>query len=143
MAANQHIDLSEDNSVALVSTVIVFMALSWLSVGLRSYTRAFVMKSYQLDDWLMLIAQVCCNISCPRHPVEQLLTIPQGIFTVSCAFILEGVKEGLGRHNEAIKDDAAEVNALKVGNLQPEYLFMTNAYCISGKLWRPRLMSST
>ncbi|KAI8659416.1 hypothetical protein NCS56_01158800 [Fusarium sp. Ph1] len=93
MAANQHIDLSEDNSVALVSTVIVFMALSWLSVGLRSYTRAFLMKSYQLDDWLMLIAQ--------------------GIFTVSCAFILEGVKEGLGRHNEAIKDDAAEVNALK------------------------------
>ncbi|EEU44290.1 uncharacterized protein NECHADRAFT_48436 [Fusarium vanettenii 77-13-4] len=93
MAANQHIDLSEDNSVALVSTVIVFMALSWLSVGLRSYTRAFLMKSYQMDDWLMLIAQ--------------------GIFTVSCAFILEGVKEGLGRHNEAIKDDAAEVNALK------------------------------
>ncbi|UPK93180.1 hypothetical protein LCI18_004115 [Fusarium solani-melongenae] len=93
MAANQHIDLSEDNSVALVSTVIVFMALSWLSVGLRTYTRAFLMKSYQLDDWLMLIAQ--------------------GIFTVSCAFILEGVKEGLGRHNEAIKDDAAEVNALK------------------------------
>lgn len=93
MAANQHIDLSEDNSVALVSTVIVFMALSWLSVALRTYTRAFLMKSYQLDDWLMLIAQ--------------------GIFTVSCAFILEGVKEGLGRHNEAIKDDAAEVNALK------------------------------
>ncbi|KAJ4167769.1 hypothetical protein NW754_011586 [Fusarium falciforme] len=93
MAANQHIDLSEDNSVALVSTVIVFMALSWLSVGLRTYTRAFLMKSYQMDDWLMLIAQ--------------------GIFTVSCAFILEGVKEGLGRHNEAIKDDAAEVNALK------------------------------
>lgn len=63
MAANQHIDLSEDNSVALVSTVIVFMALSWLSVGLRTYTRAFLMKSYQMDDWLMLIAQVCCDIS--------------------------------------------------------------------------------
>ncbi|KAJ4311015.1 hypothetical protein N0V84_010671 [Fusarium piperis] len=93
MAANQHIDLSENNSAALVSTVIIFLALSWLSVGLRSYTRAFLMKSYQFDDWLMLIAQ--------------------GIFTVSCAFILEGVKEGLGRHNEAIKDAAAEVNALK------------------------------
>ncbi|KAL2676771.1 hypothetical protein Neosp_010537 [[Neocosmospora] mangrovei] len=93
MAANQPIDLSEDNSVALVSTVVVFMALSWLSVGLRSYTRVFLMKSYQMDDWLMLIAQ--------------------GIFTVSCAFILEGVKEGLGRHNEAIEDDTAEVNALK------------------------------
>ncbi|RSL39043.1 hypothetical protein CEP53_014365 [Fusarium sp. AF-6] len=93
MAANQHIDLSEDNSAALVSTAIIFMALSWLSVGLRTYTRAFLMKSYQLDDWLMLIAQV--------------------IFTVSCAFILEGVKVGLGRHNEAIKDDWAEVDALK------------------------------
>ncbi|KAM0435172.1 hypothetical protein ACHAPT_003262 [Fusarium lateritium] len=93
MAANQHFDLTEDNSVALVSTVIIFLALSWLSVGLRTYTRAFLMKSYQLDDWLMLIAQA--------------------IFTVSCAFILEGVKEGLGRHNAAIKDASAEVNALK------------------------------
>lgn len=79
----------------------------------------------------------------PWHPVEQLLTISQGIFTVSCAFILEGVKEGLGRHNEAIKDDEAEVAALKVSNLQPEYLIKTNAHGISGKLWRPRLMSST
>lgn len=59
MAANQHIDLSENNSAALVSTVIFFMALSWFSVGLRTYTRAFLMKSYQLDDWLMLIGQVC------------------------------------------------------------------------------------
>lgn len=66
-----------------------------------------------------------------RYPNEQLLTIPQGIFTVSCAFILEGVKEGLGRHNEAIEDDTAEVNALKVGNLQPEDQFMANAYSVS------------
>ncbi|RSM11037.1 hypothetical protein CEP52_003241 [Fusarium oligoseptatum] len=41
------------------------------------------------------------------------MLIAQGIFTVSCAFILEGVKVGLGRHNEAIKDVTDEVDALK------------------------------
>ncbi|KAJ3518194.1 hypothetical protein NM208_g14604 [Fusarium decemcellulare] len=93
MAADQHFDLAEENGIALVVTSIVFLALSWLSVGLRTYTRAFLMKSYQADDWLMLIAQL--------------------IFTASCAFILEGVRQGMGRHNEAIEEDAAEVEALK------------------------------
>ncbi|KAF4973596.1 hypothetical protein FZEAL_9274 [Fusarium zealandicum] len=92
MAAEQHIDLAEENGTALVGTAVVLLALSWLSVILRTYTRAFLMKSYQLDDWLMLIAQI--------------------IFTVSCAFILEGVTQGIGRHNEAIEEDEAEVNAL-------------------------------
>ncbi|KAM5342621.1 hypothetical protein ACJ41O_013587 [Fusarium nematophilum] len=90
--ADQHVDLTEENGGALVGTAIVFLALSWLSVGLRTYTRAFLMNSYQLDDWLMLIAQI--------------------IFTISCAFILEGVQVGLGRHNEAIREEQYEVNAL-------------------------------
>ncbi|KAK7427933.1 hypothetical protein QQZ08_005546 [Neonectria magnoliae] len=50
------------------------------------------MKSFQADDWLMLIGQL--------------------IFTVSCVFILLGVQSGMGRHNEAIEDDNDEVDAL-------------------------------
>ncbi|KAK3190600.1 hypothetical protein K4F52_003291 [Lecanicillium sp. MT-2017a] len=50
------------------------------------------MKSFMADDWLMLIAQI--------------------IFTASCAFILEGVNRGMGKHNDAIASDDDKVAAL-------------------------------
>lgn len=56
--ADQQLDLSENNGSALVATAVVFLVLSWFSVGLRNYTRIFLMKSFQTDDWFMLIAQV-------------------------------------------------------------------------------------
>lgn len=64
--ANQQINLGEENGNALVATAIVFLALSWFSVVLRTYTRAFLMKSFQADDWLMLIGQVfhICLLPC-------------------------------------------------------------------------------
>lgn len=52
------VDLSENNGGALVGTAAAFLVLSWVSVGLRTYTRAFLMQGFQLDDWFMLIAQV-------------------------------------------------------------------------------------
>lgn len=58
MATNEHIDLNEENGIALVATAITLLVLSWISVGLRVYTRAWLMSGQQLDDWLMLIAQV-------------------------------------------------------------------------------------
>ncbi|KAF5657608.1 integral membrane protein pth11 [Fusarium heterosporum] len=92
MATNKHIDLSEENGSALVAAACALLTLSWISVGLRTYTRTFLMQGQQLDDWLMLIAQI--------------------IFTVSCSFILEGVHQGVGKHNTAIENDQAEVEAL-------------------------------
>lgn len=58
MATNKDIDLHEENGSVLVATAITLLTLSWFSVGLRTYTRAVLMKSLQLDDWLMLVAQV-------------------------------------------------------------------------------------
>lgn len=58
MSVNKTIDLKEENGLALVGTAIVFLVISWISVGLRTWTRAFLMKGYQADDWLMLIGQV-------------------------------------------------------------------------------------
>ncbi|KAF4960569.1 hypothetical protein FSARC_10442 [Fusarium sarcochroum] len=92
MATNQHVNLKEENGIALVATAATLMALSWFSVGLRTYTRVFLMNGQQLDDWLMLIAQI--------------------IFTISCVFILEGVQQGMGKHNDAVKPDEAKVQAL-------------------------------
>jgi rhodopsin domain-containing protein len=86
-------DLDESNGQALVATAVIFLVLSWISVLLRCHVRAIMTKSFQLDDWLMLISQV--------------------IFTLSCSLILVGVAEGMGRHNIALPVDR-EIPALMV-----------------------------
>ncbi|OTA06439.1 hypothetical-protein [Trichoderma parareesei] len=55
--ADESLDVNEYNGGPLVGTCIAFLALSWLAVGLRTYTRAVVIKGMQEDDWLMLVAQ--------------------------------------------------------------------------------------
>lgn len=52
------VDLTENNSGPLVGAAITFLACSWLSVSLRVYTRVFLTRSMQLDDWLMILGQV-------------------------------------------------------------------------------------
>lgn len=58
--------LSEYNGAALVATAVAFLALSWISVLLRIYVRAFMTNCFQLDDWFMVIGQVrerlCCQL---------------------------------------------------------------------------------
>ena len=41
----------------------LFLALSTLSVILRCYCRAFVVKCFGLDDWFAVIAWVCLLLS--------------------------------------------------------------------------------
>ena len=50
--------LAQYNGGALVGTAVSFLALTYLSVGLRTYVRAFLTKCFLADDWLMLAAQV-------------------------------------------------------------------------------------
>lgn len=54
------VDLNEYNGGRLVGATIALLALSWITIGLRTYTRAVIMRSFQADDWLMLVAQVRC-----------------------------------------------------------------------------------
>lgn len=58
MSSTEDVDLSENNSHKLVITAVVFLALTYICVALRTYARAFLMKAFQLDDWLMLIGLV-------------------------------------------------------------------------------------
>jgi hypothetical protein len=58
MAAQDPTVSTETNGAALIATSIVFLVLSWLSVFLRTYVRAIMLKGFQMDDWLMLVAQV-------------------------------------------------------------------------------------
>ncbi|KAM4056086.1 integral membrane family protein [Hirsutella rhossiliensis] len=88
----QDVDLNQDGVSALIITCAVLLPLTWIAVGLRTYTRAVLTRSFQIDDWFMLIAQV--------------------IFTATCAMIIEGTRRGLGKHNAAVTDPDDLVAAL-------------------------------
>lgn len=105
------VDLSENNSGPLVGTASVFLACSWLSVALRIYTRAFLTKSIQWDDWLILLGQVNAKLAVRLARVDSL---SKATFTTYAGFLFAGISAGIGRHNAAIKDDHTKVLALKV-----------------------------
>lgn len=54
--------LAQYNGGPLVGTAVSFLALTFVSVGLRTYVRAYLTKGFLLDDWLMLAAQVWGSI---------------------------------------------------------------------------------
>lgn len=72
----------------------LFLALTTIAVGLRCYTRAFISKSFGLDDWSALIAWVCkfALNSFGRADISQIL------FVFFCTFAISGVHHGTGQH---------------------------------------------
>jgi len=58
---------------------IAFLALAWLTVGLRCFVRIKMVKAFGLDDYLMVVSL--------------------GIFTIFCACQLTGIHYGMGSHN--------------------------------------------
>ncbi|KAL1858252.1 hypothetical protein Daus18300_009998 [Diaporthe australafricana] len=90
--ADNATELDDYNGGALVGTAVSFLVLTFFSVGLRTYVRGVLTKSFMADDWLMLAAQV--------------------VFTISCTFILLGVNTGLGRRNKSLPQNQ-EIDALK------------------------------
>ncbi|TGJ86024.1 hypothetical protein E0Z10_g2753 [Xylaria hypoxylon] len=80
------------NGGGLLAAAIVTLIISWLSVALRTYVRAGLTKSFQVDDWVMLAG--LAN------------------FTISCSFIFAGISFGLGKHNKALSQHD-EIEALK------------------------------
>lgn len=146
---DEGIDLAEYNGGALVGTTVSFLVITYISVFLRCYVRTFLTNGFQVDDWLMLVAQVRNhggrrNVSWPSmEPGGGLLDlgagigvvgvtrlegrlkvdfwrtcITQAIFTLSCAFVLRGVYEGLGHHNAALAD-GPRINSLMVSSGPP------------------------
>lgn len=52
------VDLNEYNGGRLLGATIALLVLSWVTIALRTYTRAVIMRSFMADDWLMLTSQV-------------------------------------------------------------------------------------
>ncbi|CAI4210221.1 unnamed protein product [Parascedosporium putredinis] len=93
--------INEYNGDSLVATASAFLGLTLISVLLRIYVRVFMTNSFQMDDWFMVFAQV-----------SLFFTMLDEVFILSCSFILLGVRDGMGRHNTALPQEA-EIEALK------------------------------
>lgn len=48
----------EDRSHEVLAVAVLFLTLTWITVLLRVYVRAGMLKSWGLDDWMMLVTQV-------------------------------------------------------------------------------------
>ncbi|KAI1363597.1 hypothetical protein F5Y08DRAFT_354294 [Xylaria arbuscula] len=83
---------TDSNGAGLLVAASVTLFISWLSVALRTYVRAGMTMSFQVDDWVMLAG--LAN------------------FTVSCSFVFVGFTYGLGRHNRSLSQHD-EIEALK------------------------------
>ncbi len=53
------VNLDEYNGTPLKVAACTFLALTYVSVGLRTYVRSVLTQSFQTDDWLMLVSLVC------------------------------------------------------------------------------------
>lgn len=62
---------------------IAFFSLVWIIMGLRTYTRAYLIKSFGRDDWCMLIALL--------------------LFTGYLICQLGGLTYGTGRHDKDLE----------------------------------------
>lgn len=49
----------DDRSREVLAVATLFFVLTWVTVGLRAYVRARLMKTWGTDDWYMVGAQVC------------------------------------------------------------------------------------
>jgi hypothetical protein len=49
----------EYNGGQLVIVAVIFLVITWISVQLRVFVWLQITKSFQADDWLMAVSQVC------------------------------------------------------------------------------------
>ena len=48
----------ESRSHEVLTIGMLFLVLSWVTMGLRVYVRAGMLKSFGMDDWAMLVTLV-------------------------------------------------------------------------------------
>lgn len=103
---------TDNRGPQIVAVTVALLVLSIVAVGLRCFVRASLTKSFQADDWLMVLALVSSTVESVRYALQHLTTA-QALFILSSAFILVGVHYGVGRHNASLSPNNATL-ALKV-----------------------------
>ncbi|KAH8794944.1 hypothetical protein BGZ57DRAFT_329909 [Hyaloscypha finlandica] len=85
----------------------LFLALSTITIMLRCYCRAFVVKSFGLDDWSALIAWV--------------------FFVFFCTFAIAGVYHGTGQHSSLLPQEEIPIGLKWWWACEPVYVLSNMA----------------
>lgn len=85
--------MTEGRAPEVLAVAIIFFVLSWITVGLRVWVRAGMLRAFGPDDWTMVVTQL--------------------LFTAYLACQIGGVRYGTGRHLKDLEFDRAE-RAMKV-----------------------------
>lgn len=72
----------------VLAVALIFLCLSWVTVGLRVWVRAGMLRSFGWDDWTMVLTQL--------------------LFTAYLTCQIGGVVYGTGRHLRDLEFDRAE-----------------------------------
>ena len=89
-------DSTEGRAPEVLAVAIIFLVLSWITVGLRVWVRAGMLRSFGLDDWTMVVTQL--------------------LFTAYLVCQIGGVAYGTGRHLQDLDPERAE-KAMKVRSI--------------------------
>ncbi|PVH71601.1 hypothetical protein DL98DRAFT_398008, partial [Cadophora sp. DSE1049] len=71
----------------LLAAAILFLITSWIFVGLRCFVRLKLVKSFWVDDWLMIVSLI--------------------LFSVMCGLFMAAVSSGLGQHTRELDPERA------------------------------------
>jgi len=72
----------EDRSQQVLAVGLIFIILAWITVGLRVYVRAYMLRTFALDDWLIVVTLVRLVISPFLNELTLLGTV-YGLFDLS------------------------------------------------------------
>ncbi|KFY13955.1 hypothetical protein V491_06210 [Pseudogymnoascus sp. VKM F-3775] len=97
----------------------LFLALSTIGIILRCYCRAFVVKSFGMDDWFAVLAWV--------------------FFTFFCAFAITGVHYGTGQHAADLPPEDIPVGLKWWWACEPVYVLSNMALKLSIGIFLLRL----
>jgi hypothetical protein len=48
----------EDRASAMIGISAAFLGIAWIAFSMRVVVKGYIMRSFTLDDWLMLITMV-------------------------------------------------------------------------------------
>ncbi|KAH7402974.1 hypothetical protein BKA64DRAFT_706482 [Cadophora sp. MPI-SDFR-AT-0126] len=71
----------------LLAAAILFLITSWIFVGLRCFVRLKLVKSFWMDDWLMIVSLI--------------------LFSVMCGVLMAAVSSGIGQHTRELDPERA------------------------------------
>lgn len=94
----------EDRSGQVMAVAILFLILSWVTVGLRCYVRSVTFPNFY--DSLLMIIRTCIIKGFGLD--DQLMVATLLFFTAYLACQMGGAVHGTGRHREVLTDESAQ-----------------------------------